>query len=487
MNKIIIIGGGIAGLSAGIYAQQAGFTSEIYEKNAVAGGQCMGWNRKGHHIDNCIHWLTGTKKGTGLYNVWENLGAISENIGFADIKQFFTVSLNGKTATLWKDLERTQKELLELAPEDAKAINKFIENVKLAECCEFPVEKPMDMLNILDYIKMGKKMSGMQKVMKAYSNMNVEDLANTFKNPLVREMMMSYLPKDYNAQSLIVSYATITSGNGDIPKGGSLAMTNRIIEKYKQLGGRLHTNKNVKKIKVAAKNAEGIELCDGTFVQADYVICATDTSVTFDKLLDKSYMDKKLQKLYDNRADYPVLSGLQMAYSVDASAFNAQGTLLFDCAPFKVGYKSIDRLSLKSYSYEPSFAPEGKLVLQTNISQREDDFDYWKSLDTDEYQNRKQLIAQVVTKTIIEKFPSLEGHIELLDCWTPLTYERYCNSYRGSYMSFITKKGTKSPILKCKVDKLSNVYIASQWLMSPGGLPVAAAFGKFAIQHIQKS
>ena len=47
MKKLIIIGGGIAGLSAGVYALQNGFDVEIYEKNAALGGECTGWNRQG--------------------------------------------------------------------------------------------------------------------------------------------------------------------------------------------------------------------------------------------------------------------------------------------------------------------------------------------------------------------------------------------------------------------------------------------------------
>ncbi|SDB66777.1 FAD-dependent oxidoreductase [Butyrivibrio sp. INlla16] len=70
-KKVVIIGGGIAGLSAGIYARLAGFEAEIYEKNSTPGGECTGWNREGFHIDNCIHWLTGTKKGTELYGVYK--------------------------------------------------------------------------------------------------------------------------------------------------------------------------------------------------------------------------------------------------------------------------------------------------------------------------------------------------------------------------------------------------------------------------------
>ena len=53
-EKVVIIGGGVAGLTAGIYARMAGFEAEIYEKNSIPGGECVGWNRKGYHIDNCI-------------------------------------------------------------------------------------------------------------------------------------------------------------------------------------------------------------------------------------------------------------------------------------------------------------------------------------------------------------------------------------------------------------------------------------------------
>lgn len=41
----------------------------------------------------------------------------------------------------------------------------------------------------------------------------------------------------------------------------------------------------------------------------------------------------------------------------------------------------------------------------------------------------------------------IQIHMEFLDCWTPLTYERYCNAYHGAYMGFITRKGVK--IFKC--------------------------------------
>ena len=76
MKKVIVIGGGVSGLAAGITALQAGYACEIFEKNAVTGGNLTGWVRSGYTVDNCIHWLTGTKTGTKQNQIWQELGAL---------------------------------------------------------------------------------------------------------------------------------------------------------------------------------------------------------------------------------------------------------------------------------------------------------------------------------------------------------------------------------------------------------------------------
>ena len=53
-------------------------------------------------------------------------------------------------------------------------------------------------------------------------------------------------------------------------------------------------------------------------------------------------------------------------------------------------------------------------------------------------------------------------------------------------MSFIIKKDVESFQAKGIIEGLPNVFIARQWIMAPGGLPVAAATGKFAVQRILK-
>ena len=58
-RHLLIIGGGLAGLSAGCYALRSGFRTTIIEHNLTLGGVCTAWQRDPYTIDGCIHWLTG--------------------------------------------------------------------------------------------------------------------------------------------------------------------------------------------------------------------------------------------------------------------------------------------------------------------------------------------------------------------------------------------------------------------------------------------
>ena len=488
MKKVVIIGGGIAGMTAGVLLQKAGFDTEIYEKNALPGGQCTGWKREGYVIDNCIHWLTGTRPGSALHELWKEIGALGEGVEVYEKEMFFSSKLDGQTLTFWRDKERTRKEMLALSPEDEDEINKLMEYVTMAETMTVPVEKPFDAMNLIDFIKMGMFMASMGKVMKEYGNMDINELAMRFQHPLIRRAIVDYMPSGYQAYAFLVSYGTVTGGNGDIPRGGSLAMALRIAEKYKEYGGVIHTGAGVDTILLSGRKAEGVLLDSGKKVNADYVICACDTDYTFRKLLPEKYMPKGLAKMYAEREKYPVSSGFQIAYAVDGIFPQLTGTRVFSCDEIKVGSRAVKCMSIQSYDYEPDFAPEGKMILQTNFSQTEEDYAYWETLykDKEGYEKKKAEIAQQAVQRLEAEYPELAGKIRVIDVWSPMTYTRYCNAYKGAYMSFVTTKQAKSITVPGVAKGLDNVLLASQWLMGPGGLPTAAAMGKFAAWRIVK-
>ena len=485
-EKVIIIGGGIAGLSAGVYALLAGFDAEIYEKNAIPGGECIGWNRNGYHIDNCIHWLTGTRKDTEMYEVWKKVGALSDDTEYAEINAFYSTISNGQTATLWNDLKRTEEELIAISPEDEAEIKKFIEYVEYSKQCLFPANKPMEMWGVKDYINMGKSMADFPKVMKEFGKISLEDYSKRFKSPVLQKLMCDYLPKEYCAYAFLVSYATMADGNGKIPMGASLQMSLRMEKRFKDLGGKIYYNSSIKRIDLDKKTATGITLDDGKTIKGDYIIPTVDSYVLFNKLLPEGYMPKEVKAAYDAPKKYPTISGFQVAFAVSEN-YDRGETVFIDINPIKIGNRTFERMYVKAYGYDPLFVKDGKQVIQTCISQTDEDFEVWKNLSEDEYKALKDKLVKEVEKRIQDAFPELVGDMMFLDCWTPLTYERYCNAYHGSYMSFTTTPEAKQLKLKGKVKGIDNLYLAGQWTSSPGGLPVAAASGKFAIQRILKS
>ena len=485
-EKIIIIGGGIAGLSAGVYALLAGFDAEIYEKNAIPGGECIGWNRKGYHIDNCIHWLTGTRKDTEMYEVWKKVGALTDETEYAEIKAFYSTICDGQTATLWNDLKRTEEELIAISPEDEAEIKKFIKHVEYSKQCLFPANKPMEMWGVKDYINMGKSMADFPKVMKEFGKISLEDYSKRFKSPVLQKLMCDYLPKEYCAYAFLVSYATMADGNGKIPMGASLQMSLRMEKRFKELGGKIYYNSSIKSIDLDKKTTTGITLEDGKKVKGDYIIPTVDSYVLFHKLLPTEYMPKEVKAAYDAPKKYPTTSGFQVAFAV-SEKYDRGETVFIDIDPIKIGNRTFSRMYVKAYGYDPIFVKDGKQVIQTCITQTDEDFEVWKSLSEAEYRELKDALVKEVEQRIQDAFPELIGDLQFLDCWTPLTYERYCNAYHGSYMSFTTTPDAKQLKLKGRLKGIDNLYLAGQWTSSPGGLPVAAASGKFAIQRILKN
>ena len=79
-KRVIIIGGGVSGLSAGVYAQKCGFDATILESHSISGGNCTSWKRKGYLFEGGMHWLGGSKKGSALNRLWRYTGALNDNV-----------------------------------------------------------------------------------------------------------------------------------------------------------------------------------------------------------------------------------------------------------------------------------------------------------------------------------------------------------------------------------------------------------------------
>ena len=486
-KHIIIIGAGVSGLSAGIYAEQHGFHTILLEKNPSVGGMCRGWYRKGFYLDGCIHWLTGTKEGTLLNEMWHNLDAIKDPNDILYLPSWGTFEYQGQSVTFWRDLDRAEKEWCEVSPVDSKRIKNFFNMVRDFTTVELPLDLPLSMIPLNRKLKLGFKVLSIWPSYLLSMIQTREQFARKFKSPVIRNALVNVQTGGNNLFSMVYSYATVVAGDGGIPKGGSKPMVERMKEKFLSLGGTLRLNADVENIIVKDKMATGVRLSNGQIIKGDYVVSCLDTNYTLKKLLRDQYPLPSFERRFDEPKKNPSPSCILINYAVKKDD-NLPIPFCFECAPFEVAGKTIKEIGIRSYAYDETFTRGDKTVLSVLVNQDNNDYAFYRKLikDKEQYRKYKEYVANAVKDRIIDRLPELEGSIETLDVATPYTFKRYVNTTNGVYMSF--NFTPKSPMYNHtgRVKGINNFYLSGQWMQGPGGLPIAMTQGKFAIQRICK-
>lgn len=479
MAKILIIGGGVAGLSAGIYARKNGHQAILCERHSIAGGNLTGWQRGEYHIDNCIHWLTGTNPATDTYRMWTDLGALG-NTEIYQAETLYTCEANGKRISLHKDLSKLKDDMLALSPADKKEILSLIKAVEAVQgLCGIAGESHDKTSSLWERTHTCPPLL-------RYCRLSTGELSEKFSHPLLQKFLSCFLGRQFTAIALLVVFATFCGENGGLPKGGSLAMAQRMTETFVGLGGELLLNKEAVKIHTRNGKATSVSFSDGTNIRADYILSTVDPKLLFGKLLRRE-MPKSLQIQYDNPKMLR-FSSYHCAFSCDQTKLPFSGDLIFELSETYKKKLSTEYLILREFSHEKSFAPNGKNVLQTLTFCNEQTAREFIELRKDKaaYKRKKREIAELIQEILLEKFPKWKGKLACLDVWTPATYERYTLSETGSYMSFLLPANTLPRRVASGIAGLENVALATQWQQAPGGLPTAAAMGKRAIEWVER-
>ena len=490
MNKIVIIGGGVAGLSAGIFAQQNGFESTILEKHHTSGGECTGWERRGYHIDGCIHWLVGTKEGTPIRELWNTVGAL-DGVEIHEPESFMAVEHEGVVVHFYRDLDQLKASWLEISPEDKETIEEFCGDIRKLHSFTFPVGKPMDMMNLIEKIKYMFSMKDIGPTMQKYNKLSVQDLAGKFKHPALKAALASFMPEgDYSAVSIIFPLGTFTGGQSSIPLGGSRALARRMEEKYLALGGNIETACEAVDLEIEGDSVQRVTCSNGKSFEADYYIAAYDANAFYEKLLKGQYTDPEFQKRFSDSETYPLASNIYVGIGYEGSMQNIPRTLKFPVGSIDIeqNRKQTEYLQMTHYDYEADFAPEGHTVITFAINQFQPELEKWEALvqDREAYNKEKNRIGEEVVKAMETRFPEMVGKLKLLDVASPQTYERYCNAYRGAFMAFWPTLEGKQLAHNGQIKGLDNLVLSGQWLQPPGGLPIALITGKDTIMRLCK-
>lgn len=484
-KKIVIIGGGVAGLSAGIYARMNGFDAEIVEMHTVPGGQCTAWKRKAYTFDYCIHWLVGSSHGV-FAKLWRETGGLDDNVQIVDPKEYshFT-NEEGEEFTILSDVNQWEKYLIKRFPEDVNGIRKMCADMRKASYLP-EMEDPPGLR------KMGKTMKVMlhsvpflrlyfkYKNTSAFTYFEKLNLKNQtlsgFLNRMVGEI-------DFSAIAFLVMLSWFSDKNAGYPLGGSLPFASRMANKFKALGGKLTLGKAVQKILIDNNTAVGVELKDGKQIMADLVISAADLHATHYKMLGGKYITSKIKNAFENWSLFePVV---QVSFGINKSIQTPHHSLSVLQKGESIGATKLSYgYTISNYNHDPVITPEGKCIMKLLYNTS---WDLWKGMDETEYALEKQCIAKDAEACLLKQFPDAKGAIEVVDVATPLTDVKYTGVYRGAYEGFMPSAKNMTKSIPMSVPGLKNFYQIGQWLSPGGGLPPSVQSGKWVLQLICKS
>ncbi len=482
MKKVIIIGAGIAGLSAASYALQSGFDVTVYESHRIPGGASTSWRRKGYLFEGGMHWLTGSSPKTVLHKLWREIGALNDSVPIYYRDPFLTLEFKGQTVCLYRDLDRLHKHLLTLAPEDRKEISRLCKDIRNFTKLSMPLT---ELKGVKAKHKASKSFGSAFAMLPLiprlafYGKLSAREYSERFQNPLLRLLVQNITSPDYSALAAIFTMATLTSGDGGYPEGGSLAMADRVAKNVQARGGKILYGTPVEQVLVKDGIAQGV-MVRGEFIPSDAVIVTQDTLVAIDTLFDPPIREAWAEKM--RKETIPILNTF-ISVGVEADLSALPETLAFvPEEPLMCGGTSHTLIGINNYAAYPGYAPEGCTALTCILGG--DSYDYWKtSKENGSYEAEKQKLAEAFLKILAKKYPQTEGKIAVWDVATPLTYERYLGSYKGSWMTLM-KKGVPNKSYPTIPESIKNVYFAGHRISPPGGLPIAAETGRSAVQYL---
>jgi phytoene dehydrogenase-like protein len=482
--NVVVIGGGVAGLSAGIYAALNGFDTEILEMHSVAGGQCTAWDRKKFRFDYCLHWLVGTSKGA-FHEIWKETNVLNDATEVIDHAIHSQIrDENGRTFTIYSDIDRWERYLLDIAPEDARPIRAMCREMRKSALIE-PFVLPPELRSPLDYLRVLPKMFPLFLTISKYGRLSCREYFEKlgFKNERIRGALFSmYGERNFSALAFLFMLGWFNQKNAGYIKGGSYPLAQRMVERFTSLGGRLSYNQRVAKIVVENHTARGVILTDGTLIPADYVISAADGYSTIYGMLGGTYLSKEIKTAYSTWELFTPL--VQVSFGI-SKPVAAEAPIMLDFTPgMTIGRTKLPYgFSLMNYSYDPTMAPEGKTTI---VMRFESPWNLWKDLEGDAYRAEKKQIEADATAILERVYPGIGAYIEVTDVATPRTGVRYTGVKEGAYEGFMPTRENMMKGLKMQLPGLKNFYMAGQWLFPGGGLPPAAQSGKWAVQLICK-
>jgi phytoene dehydrogenase-like protein len=516
----IVVGGGIAGLTATAYLSKAGFRTLLCEKESACGGLINSFERNGFIFDGGIRAVENSGV---LLPMLRHLGVELELV-----KNHISLGIEKRVIHLNNEdnLLDYQNLLNELYPDNAAEISAIIVQTHLIMQymkIQYGIDNPifLDMKKDREYLVKTilpwvMKYALTVRKISALNRPVVDFLQDYTQNQSLLDIISQHFFHDTPA-FFALSYLKLYL-DYYYPVGGTGKFVEKMVRFIEDHDGRISTNTEIQKVdpqKRLLVDAHGNSLLYRKLIWAAD-LKSFYRMVTLENIEDgqiKKAILARREELADKTGNDSVLT-VYLAVDLDKSYFANKSNEHFFYTPSRLGQSSagpapmqaergeIEKWLEKFFeltTYEISIpvmrddtlAPAGKTGLVVSVL-----FDYQLTRHIQEvgwYDDFKALCENYVVNTLNNSiYPGIREAILQRFSSTPLTMEKLAGNADGAITGWafsnhpMPAESRLPRIMNAITTPIPGIYQAGQWTYSPAGLPISIITGKLAADRVSK-
>jgi phytoene desaturase len=484
---VVVVGSGIAGLSAAAVLAKSGKRVLVVERHHHAGGYVHSFRRGAFHFDAAVHLVGGcgvVNGGPGglIHRLLDLLG-VREKCTFLPVDPLYAAIFPGLRVAVPGGLEAFVEAHVREFPGERAGLEKLV-----ALCAEIYREVPLDpiYLSFWQTVQMVKRFPSL----RSYERATVADVLDQhLSDPRLKSLFATLWPYTGLPPTrlsfvfwsvLLMNYVV----DGSFYCQGTFArLSEALVSALVDHGGELVLGCGAQRIVTKDGQVRGVLLDGGQQIEVPVVISNADATQTFDDLVGVDQLPDEFVAGY--RRLRPSLSAcvVYLGTDLDLRALGACHAMLayrsWDHAEthsqMLAGRPTATLITIPTLS-DPSIAPPGQNIIVGLTPVPFASEEHWADV--------KSRYVDTIVALVADLFPGLKDHITFVEGATPHTLRRYSRNTGGAMYGWehspdqagLSRLGHNTPV--------RGLYLAGHWTRPGGGVYAAVGSGLGAAQAV---